>query len=198
MSDAWSDATPDDVVSLALEADLDLIAVTDHNTVQWCRPRGTREGFLENDGTIQNPAKEIHASESISAYEIVDPELRDQFRDGLLEGYPRSVASIQGSDCYPSKGDSHQLDAIGNRHCYISLDQPGLTGLRLACLDPDIRIRLMNDDRPDPCAAVEGLWVSGGFLKEQVFRFNDNITCLIGDTGSGKSLTLELVRFALD
>lgn len=56
----------------------------------------------------------------------------------------------------------------------------------------------MTDPAPSPAPVIEGLWVSGGFMGGQTFRLNDNITCLIGGTGSGKSLTLELIRFALD
>jgi DNA repair exonuclease SbcCD ATPase subunit len=42
------------------------------------------------------------------------------------------------------------------------------------------------------------MWVTGGFLDGQQFQFNDNVTCLIGDTGSGKSVCLELIRFCLN
>jgi DNA polymerase III alpha subunit (gram-positive type) len=38
MGAEWRDVTPVDVVRLALEAGLDVIAVTDHNTVDWCKP----------------------------------------------------------------------------------------------------------------------------------------------------------------
>jgi hypothetical protein len=279
MDSHWNKATADDVVALALNAELDVIAVTDHNTAAWCdevraaaedteltvfpgvevstseghllaifdvnKPQAEIEDFLTRigirrkdfgkldkiaDGRIDDIAravedeggmaiaahverekgfwemmdssrtrrKEVHACDDISAYEVVDPELRTQFQEGSLDGYGRRVACVQGSDCFPVDGDSHQLDAIGRRHCYVAFDNPSLTGLRLACLDPDVRIRFMEDDRPEPESAIEGLWVSGGFLDDQVFRFSDNITCLIGDTGTGKSLTLELMRYALE
>ncbi len=279
MDSAWAEATAEEVVRLALEAGLDVIAVTDHNTAAWCddvraaaesteltvfpgveistseghllaifdvdKPQDEIEEFLTRigirrkhfgklekiaEGRIDDIAraideegglaiaahaerekgfwkqmdssrtrrKEVHACEYINAYEIVDPELRPQFRDGSLSGYDRRVACVQSSDCFPEDGDSHHLDAIGRRHSLVAFDKPSLAGLRLACLDPDVRIAFIADERPEPTAAIEGLWVSGGFLGDQVFRFSDNITCLIGDTGAGKSLTLELLRYALD
>ena len=41
------------------------------------------------------------------------------------------------------------------------------------------------------------MWVSGGFLNGQMLRFNENVNCFIGDTGSGKSISIELIRFGL-
>jgi energy-coupling factor transporter ATP-binding protein EcfA2 len=87
---------------------------------------------------------------------------------------------------------------VVNRHCYIALDDVSLAGLKLAFFDPDIRLCFMHDERLMPVAVIEGVWVSGGFLRDQIFRLSDNITCFIGDTGSGKSLTLEMLRYALD
>ena len=37
-----------------------------------------------------------------------------------------------------------------------------------------------------------------GFLDDQLIRFNENVNCFIGDTGSGKSVAAELVRFCLE
>ena len=42
------------------------------------------------------------------------------------------------------------------------------------------------------------MWVTRGFLDGQEMRFNDNVSCLIGDTGSGKSVAIELLRFGLN
>jgi len=274
----WAGSKPDDLIREALNADLDVIAITDHNTAAWCdaarvaaentdltvfpgvelstseghllaifnvdKPQQEIEDFLvgvgiarkhfgntevnarggldvvaqaiEKEGgvaiaahvdrekgfwellkTSRTRRKDVHGCQEIRAYEIVDARLKDQFRDGR-SGYERRIAVVQGSDCFPPGGDRHHLDSIGHRHCYISMDEPSIVGLRLAFLDPDVRVRLMGEDHSGPETAIEGLWVAGGFLANQGFRFNDNITCLIGDTGSGKSLTIELLRYALD
>lgn len=155
------------------------------------------KGFWSVMETSKTRRKEIHGCEEIRAYEIVDPSLRETFMDGSLPGYARKVACVQGSDSFPPNGERHQLDAIGHRHCLIAFDDISLTGLRLAFFDPDVRICFVGDGRATPSSAIEGLWVSGGFLENQLFRLSDNITCFIGDTGSGKSLSLELLRYGL-
>ena len=78
------------------------------------------------------------------------------------------------------------------------MDERSLSGLKLALIDPDIRVRLDGDQSRSPESVILGMWVTGGFFDGQMMRFNDNVSCLIGDTGSGKSATIELIRFALD
>ncbi|WP_323373827.1 AAA family ATPase [Plantactinospora alkalitolerans] len=45
---------------------------------------------------------------------------------------------------------------------------------------------------------IESVTVTGGFLDGQQFEFSGDLNCLLGGTGAGKSLLIELVRFALD
>lgn len=279
MDKRWRNATAADVVGQALDAELEIIAITDHNTAEWCdlireAANGTslhvfpgvevstseghvlavfdpskplteireflirigireqdygnlealaegrldgvaaeieREGGLAIAAHVDRPKgfwgmmedsrtrrKQIYQCDKVHAFELVDTERRDDFLNGRINGYGRKVACVQGSDSYRPGGDRHQVDAVGNRHCYIAMDEVSIVGLKLAFLDPDVRIRFSTDPRPVPDSAIEGVWVSGGFLDKQLFAFNNNITCLIGDTGSGKSLTLELMRYVLD
>lgn len=157
-----------------------------------------KKGFwrmMANSGVRR---QQIHACPQIRAFEVVDGPQRDDFLRGRIDGYPRNVPCVQGSDCWPSGADSHQLDAIGHRHCMLKMDRVSIFGLRQALLDPYLHIRFMGDPIPTAPLVIEGLWVSGGFLGGQQLRFSDDMSCLIGGSGSGKSLTVELVRFALD
>jgi hypothetical protein len=142
--------------------------------------------------------QQLFNSMYIAGLEIVHADLREESFSGTLDGYEREVACLQGSDCWHPGGDAHHLDAIGNRHCFLRMDAIGLDGVRQALLDPALCVRLVHDDRPMPGATIEGVLVSGGFLDGMRARLNPNISSLIGGTGSGKSLTLELIRFALD
>lgn len=279
MAPRWKSSKAEDLVRLAVDSGLEVIAVTDHNSAAWCdavrtaaegtslavfpgvevstseghllaifgrdKPTAEIEEFLvqigirakqfgdlhaiaslnitqvaerveAEDGVaiaahvdrdkgfwkhMQRSAtrrKGIHASPAIRAFEIVGTDQRNAFLSGSIDGYPRKVACVQGSDCFPPGADQHELDATGLRHCYLSMGEVSVSGLRQALLDPEIRVRLMDDERPEPTATVEGMWVSGGFFQGQKLRLNPNITCLIGGTGSGKSLSLELIRYALD
>jgi hypothetical protein len=279
MADKWRASGPDDVVRLALAAGLDVIAVTDHNSVEWCErvmhaaagtglsvlpgvEISTSEGHvlavfhpgapisevrdllvragisaadagnlnaltnlriddvadqIEKAGgvaiaahldgpkgfwTLTAPTgvrrQQIHACSSIRAFELHDPALAEQLWDGSIDGYPRQVPSVQGSDCWPEHGDAHQLDAIGRRHCLLRLDEVSIHAIRQALADPELRLRPKDELPLGPRALIEGLAVSGGFLDGAIFRFNRGVSCLIGGTGAGKSLTLELIRFVLD
>jgi hypothetical protein len=142
--------------------------------------------------------QQIHGHPSLVAYELHDGDLARQFIDGSIEGYTRKVPSVQGSDSWPLQGDEHQLDAIGRRHCLMRLDEVSVHAIRQALADPELRLRPQEGLPVEPTAMIEGLSVTGGFLGAQTFRFNSGVNCLIGGTGAGKSLTLELLRFALD
>ena len=141
--------------------------------------------------------KAVYECSSIRAFEITDPTQRDVYLAGTKPGYDRRIPCVQGSDCRVDEGGAHQLDAIGARHCYLKIDDISIDSLRQALLDPEMRVRFVDDDFPSPGRVIEGIWVSGGFLQGQTLRFNDNLNCLIGGTGVGKSLTVELIRFVL-
>src|SRR5215208_2606093 len=60
MHESWKSATPADVVRIAQEANLDAIAITDHNSVSWCESvlRAAQESPL-----VVFPGVEISTSE---------------------------------------------------------------------------------------------------------------------------------------
>ena len=140
----------------------------------------------------------VYAAQSLWAMEIIDPSLREKYQNGTTPGYPRRMPCIQSSDSWTPGASHHQLDGMGNRFVLLKMDERSLSGLKLALLDHDIRIRLPRDDMISPESAILGMWVTGGFLDEQQIRFNNNVNCFIGDTGSGKSVAIELIRFGLD
>ena len=78
------------------------------------------------------------------------------------------------------------------------MDERSISGLKLALIDPTIRVRLIEDQAASPNCSILGMWVTNGFLDGQQIRFNDNVSCFIGDTGSGKSVAIELLRFGLN
>ena len=152
-------------------------------------------GFLK---TIQVGAERERAylASALRAIELLDSTARDEHQSG--KRYPRSMTCIQSSDSWPEGADHHDLDGIAHRHTFLKMGERSLSGLKLALLDPAIRVRLANDESPTPSCSILGLWVTGGFLDGEQLRFSDNVNCLIGDTGAGKSVTIELIRFGLN
>ncbi len=263
--------TPHDIVNAAIKKELDVIAITDHNTVDWCdkvrsAAKGknlvvfpgvevsTKEGHvlaifdvdasidkmkdflvtvkilssqfgdLEHSSefdfeetldaiaefggvaiaahpydkrgflkmiAVPQHRKSAYQSNNLWAIEINDSESRDEHMSGKLYP-PRRMTCLQFSD-------SHDLlEDMGKRSTFLKMGERNLGGLKLALLDPDIRVRFDEDELPTPECTILGMWVTNGFLDSQKIRFNDGVNCLIGDTGSGKSLSIELIRFALD
>jgi len=77
---------------------------------------------------------------------------------------------------------------------------PSFQGLNLALAFPDTRIRFPSDVPASPSPRIIGMQIvsggSGGFFKDIVVAFSDNLSCLIGPRGSGKSAIVESLRYA--
>ena len=272
----WMNATPADLVQIAIQKGVDVLGITDHNTASWCdgvreaaegttltvfpgveisTPQGhvlalfdptvpashiedllvrvgiNRESFgdlhVATPGGISAVAAEIakaggvaiaaHAdgsrgflnmvqvgeerrriylSPDLRAIEILDATTGSEHQSGSR--YSRRMTCVQSSDSWPKGADRHQLDGIAYRYTFLKMGERSLSGLKLALLDPDIRVRLANDEINTPDYYILGMWVSGGFLDGQVIRLSESVSCLIGDTGAGKSVAIELLRFGLD
>ena len=272
----WRSASPHDVVNFALAADLDIIAITDHNTIDWCdsvreaasdtqlhvlpgTEISTRHGHLlaifdettevddirdlliqaeftrdrygsldaasplgmdalaekiEEMGGIAVPAhvngpkglmsfpiaderRRVASSPAIRAFEITDPNRRSEYEEGATSGIDRRIACVMGSDCRSPSSSSHELNAIGTRFTELKMEEVSVYGIRQALIDPRMRVRFPGETVTSPVNTIDGIFVNGGFLHGQNLRFSDNLTCMIGDTGSGKSFAIELIRSAL-
>jgi PHP domain len=154
-------------------------------------------GFL-NTIKVAAERKRAYYSKNLRGLELVDASNRDTFQKGLKPDYSRKLACVQSSDSVSPGSNQHLIANIASRFSFIKMSERSISGLKLALIDPEMRIRLVDDNKPTPNRNILAMWVTGGFLNEQVFRFSDNVNCLIGDTGAGKSVALELIRFCLN
>lgn len=150
-------------------------------------------GVLKNQAADQ--VRRILMTPELAALEITSRETQALIERKLDR--ERTCAFVQNSDVYPAGGDSHVLSAIGRRRTWIKASRPDLIGLSHAFKDPGLRVRLDEPGAP-AYSWVKRIEVRGGFLDGQAFEFSPDLTCLLGGTGTGKSLALELVRFVLD
>ncbi|MDR3412379.1 MAG: AAA family ATPase [Formivibrio sp.] len=103
-----------------------------------------------------------------------------------------SLAKVMGSD-------SHTLAAVGRnannqkRLTRFKMETLSFEALKVAFLDCAARVRL-EDLVPRSVPRFIGMKLEGGFLKDQVIHFNNNLTCIIGGRGAGKSTMLESLR----
>ena len=81
---------------------------------------------------------------------------------------------------------------------WIKMSDVSLSGLRLAFLDPDSRIRLNSEPEPQKHSEFVRLTWEGGFLDGTSIHFNPNLNVLVGGRGAGKSTTIESLRYVLN
>jgi len=114
---------------------------------------------------------------------------------GVNDAYyrKRPVACINAKDVVAPEDV-----AIPETCTYIKMTTASIEGLRQAFQDPDSRIRLESDTREEPHSQIVGVAWESKFLKSQTLHLNENLNCLIGGKGTGKSTIIETLRYALD
>ncbi|EHK57081.1 TrlF family AAA-like ATPase [Allomesorhizobium alhagi] len=81
--------------------------------------------------------------------------------------------------------------------CFIKMSTVSVEGFRQAFLDPESRIRLHCDPKPESHAEFLAMTWEGGFLRDTAVHFNENLNVLVGGRGTGKSTIIESIRYAL-
>ncbi len=102
--------------------------------------------------------------------------------------------------------DVYSLKDLAEPACssWIKMSAPTIEGLWQAFLDPDSRLHLLTEadskKSPHPEEKVELVAISweGGFLNNCGIHFNENLNCLIGGRGTGKSSIIESLRYVLE
>ncbi|MEW6412788.1 MAG: TrlF family AAA-like ATPase [Candidatus Zixiibacteriota bacterium] len=115
----------------------------------------------------------------------------------LLDGndpnyHYRRLGVVQSSD-------SHSLDTIGSTCSFFKVESNiTLEDIRQCLVDRDTRIRQPHEYAEISYPIVQSLEVTGGFLSDQSFAFNNGLNSILGAKGSGKSLCVEFLRFVLN
>lgn len=96
--------------------------------------------------------------------------------------------------------DAHCVEQFGRteRITHLKMTELGLNGLKDALRFPDTRIRFPDNlpDLPSPC--LRGIRISGesnSFFEKLTVAFAENLNCIIGVRGSGKSTLVEALRY---
>lgn len=125
--------------------------------------------------------------------------------DGSDPTYRRELAVYQASDNPAAEGHGHQLSGVAARFTYFYVERPiTLESLRQCFIDRDARIEYpalgagIERDTDERGPGISRLRVVGGFLDGLDLEFHGGLTTILGAKGSGKSIVVELLRFALD
>jgi len=154
--------------------------------------RLTREQ-KEQENTLQNRYLSIIAEYKIDAVEIASPDERKHY-----EGLHTAELGIRPIPCVMSS-DAHCLTDVGlPGHCtYLKMTHMGLKGIKDALKDPQTRIRYDDQIKPSKYTRIQGIRFAGSkcFFQGQTMGFSDNLTCLIGGRGTGKSALIDALRY---
>ena len=104
----------------------------------------------------------------------------------------RAVAVINAQDV-----NGPEDLALSGSSCFIKMSQVSVEALRQAFLDPISRVRLNSDPQAEPHAEFIAIAWEGGFLRDSAIHFNENLNVLVGGRGTGKSTTIESLRYVL-
>jgi hypothetical protein len=103
------------------------------------------------------------------------------------------LAHIQGSDSHSMHGFENPTQA--KPWTRIKLSEPSFSAFRVALIDPTARVRAVASV-PRTTPRVLGVAMTGGFLHDEKIHFSDNLNCLIGGRGAGKSTAIRAIAYA--
>jgi len=112
---------------------------------------------------------------------------RVQVQAQLGSWYP---AEVEGSDC-------KSIDQIGKgKPCFLKLGELSYSSVEFALCDHHQRVSLSLPEA-GPLPRITQVNFEGGLLHNRQFPLNDELNCLIGSRGSGKSSFIECLRYGL-
>jgi energy-coupling factor transporter ATP-binding protein EcfA2 len=139
--------------------------------------------------------KTLVAGLKIHALEVRKPEHRKHYEHILTQdGGVRSIPVLLSLD-------AHCLEELAraDRYCHVKMTEVSFDGLTAALKMPHTRIRFRKDLPTAPSQGLIGVCLSspdsGGFFRNAVFAFSDNLNCVIGPRGSGKSALIDALRY---
>jgi len=137
--------------------------------------------------------QKIFTESPFDAVEIKKPDERCHFENVQINDKSYTKACLINSD-------AHYLDDIGIKAntTRIKMEEPGFNGLKRALHDPKTRIRFEEELPRSDIKRIVGLRVENGFLDGQVIGFTENLNCLIGGRGTGKTSLIEIIRFLME
>lgn len=105
-----------------------------------------------------------------------------------------TLAPVTNSDAHDLAGFKSRVAARGLTR--YKMNELTFDSFRTALIDPTARVRVLASI-PRSFSRIIGMQVTGGFLDGEAHRFSDNLTCVIGGRGTGKSTALRAISYAL-
>jgi energy-coupling factor transporter ATP-binding protein EcfA2 len=129
--------------------------------------------------------------------QVAAPPAVSEHRNPTIVGGHAQAYERERPPAYLLTSDGRSFDRIGVPSTWIKLDEVSPVGLREAFVDADSRVSYDDPARLRRGPRLVGIGWHGGMLGGVRIGLSEQLTCLIGRNGSGKSAVLESIRYAL-
>lgn len=170
-----------------------------------CLFRQTSEETLKlfSDADKQQLEKESDVPESLMRYLFESRLDAVEIAKSSYSPHYRWVCKFDGKNKWiPTvlTFDAHNVEGFGRseRVTHIKMTHLGIAGLKDAFSFPDTRIRFPDNLPSPPSPRLLGIEVTGdehSFFEDVTVALTENLNCLIGARGSGKSTLVEVLRY---
>jgi ABC-type lipoprotein export system ATPase subunit len=150
------------------------------------------EKRAEQESIVDGGLRDLILDAGFDGVEIKKPEDRHHYR-WEEEGSGRKLATVLGLDAHCIE----DFARVGEL-TLVKMTEVGIHGLRDAMKFPETRIRFACDLKEPPSPRLLGVTVKGGvdsFFEDLTCAFSQNLNCVIGPRGSGKSTLVEALRY---
>ena len=146
---------------------------------------------IDQENKIQNQYLSFLSKYDFDAVEIARPEEKEFYR-----GVHMHELGIRPITCIISS-DAHNLEDIGLKgySTYIKMTKVGMEDLKKALKEPEVRIKYEGDAIVQKVRKIVGISFEAGFFDDEIFGFSENLNCIIGGRGSGKSALIDAIRY---
>lgn len=189
-----------DGISILAHAD------SDNGLLEKLLHKGEKNNCNQNNDWLESgkSVAKIVTSKYLTAISLHNKIYKRKLEKEILNSKPyvrnRDIGIIYCSDAHsikPRIGASG--GQIGEKYSYIKLTKISFSGLKLALLDP--KVRIFDDNNENKYPYIYGLAVKGGFLNPiddfKLFKFHKQLNCIIGARGTGKSTILNVIQYTL-
>ena len=92
--------------------------------------------------------------------------------------------------------DAHAESEVGKQYSWIKMDDASFEGLKQILFEPKLRLILGENAYNPNYQYLLSVNASGGYYKDIQFEFCPELNIIIGPRGSGKSVLIDLMKFA--
>jgi ABC-type cobalamin/Fe3+-siderophores transport system ATPase subunit len=156
-----------------------------------------RGGTVDDQRQVSQEYQSLLCDSGAAAIEIMNPEDRHHYialKD--RRGETVRIPCVIRSDCHCVEDFSDD-----RKKTFVKVSNASFAAVRDALRFFETRIKFKDDLSPAPAPRIIGLRLrsptGAGLFKEATIAFNENLNCIIGPRGCGKSTIVEALRYVL-